>query len=305
MALGRAHDAALKHVACVAPGRRASSVLVRELMGAVAAFRRVNVTAFVVAAALAACGGESQRSSPATPGAGQGGTAGGALQGGVAQGGTAGVTAEGGSAGSSACAWPAEFDRTDLPRGSCRADRAVLECTQVICLSDSLDACPGSQNTGTDCTNVCNAAEYGLECVSPDPSSVPSGCRSTEPPIPGGLMFFCCPCGGDAAGEGAAAGAAQEAPPSCDALAAAYANVVAADTSCDPASPVNQCVTEVGSSVPCRCPTPATTTQGIDAAFQAYSDAGCEPPDVRCGCPFEGVPPYACSSEGVCGWGPD
>jgi hypothetical protein len=48
--------------------------------------------------------------------------------------------------------------------------------------------------------------------------------------------------------------------------------------------------------------TPVTKTDGIAAALKAYRDAGCEPPDIICNCPYQGLPPFKCSSSGICAW---
>jgi hypothetical protein len=81
----------------------------------------------------------------------------------------------------------------------CRAARAYVTCTGEGCLSDDPPECPGGDpGGGTDpsCGDKCTAAEYGVACGGPGPTSSaepPAGCQSAAI-TPGGVEFFCCPC---------------------------------------------------------------------------------------------------------------
>lgn len=88
--------------------------------------------------------------------------------------------------------------------GLCIAARAYVTCTFSNgggegCLSDDPTECPGSDpGGGTDpsCEDKCSAAEYGVACGGPGPTSSaqpPAGCQSAGT-TPGGVEFFCCPC---------------------------------------------------------------------------------------------------------------
>jgi hypothetical protein len=169
-------------------------------------------------------------------------------------------------------------------------------------MSDRLDGCPvNGVYAGDDCSDLCEPGEYGLSCGPPFPNPLaPPGCRDL-PLNPGGsLQWSCCPCGEPLINIDAGTGAGA----SGSGGAGGGSAVVAKDARCDPLSSPTECVTEGGSSLPCRCPTPLTTTAGLDAAYKAYADAGCLPAGgVTCSCPAQFAPPYACSADGVCTWG--
>jgi len=110
-----------------------------------------------------------------------------------------------------ACTWSATLDATDAAvDGSCRAARMFLTCTSdagdgADCLSDnSMECGPNlSPDVSFVCHDECGPQEYGLECGGPprepppDPpvqSDPPAGCRGIAF-TPGGVAFYCCPCG--------------------------------------------------------------------------------------------------------------
>jgi hypothetical protein len=107
-----------------------------------------------------------------------------------------------------ACHWPATLTPTDAGRSRCTAKRHRLSCEGrdggvfVDCISDRADQCdtyaalPGEALT---CHDECAPDEYGVVCggVGPGgPSSEPPApsCRSAAQ-TPGGIAFYCCPCG--------------------------------------------------------------------------------------------------------------
>jgi hypothetical protein len=98
------------------------------------------------------------------------------------------------------CRWPARLDRTDAAFGQCRAALKLLSCTSEggsgsICVSNE-DWCPFTPPPSFECSSECVAGEYAAQCgavgTSADPPS--PACRSVIP-TPGGVVFYCCPCG--------------------------------------------------------------------------------------------------------------
>jgi hypothetical protein len=104
-----------------------------------------------------------------------------------------------------ACRWPASLDAADAGTGACRPARAFLSCaadngTTELCLSNDPTQCPGPNaqpGVTYTCHDQCEANEYGLACGAIGVGLTgppPEGCRSVNP-TPGGVDFYCCPCG--------------------------------------------------------------------------------------------------------------
>ena len=106
-----------------------------------------------------------------------------------------------------ACSWPADLNSTDLSTAQCRVAHALLSCegsngTSASCISNDPTQCPGPNpqpGVSFTCTNQCNAGEYAATCGGVGPQSGPSA----QPPTdcrnmgvnPGGISYYCCPCG--------------------------------------------------------------------------------------------------------------
>jgi hypothetical protein len=102
-----------------------------------------------------------------------------------------------------ACTWPASLDPTDAGNGQCRAARAFVSCDLSNggiqgCLSNDPAHCPDQQpGTTQTCHDQCGAHEYGIACGAMGvglTSPPPEGCRNMNA-TPGGIVFYCCPCG--------------------------------------------------------------------------------------------------------------
>ena len=107
----------------------------------------------------------------------------------------------GGIATSSDCSLPPD----DQASGSCHARRVLARCTSAdgssICITDEGGRCEGTDES-VSCENLCEPDEYALSCGSlggrapggATPAAPPDACRSVAP-TPGGIVFYCCPCG--------------------------------------------------------------------------------------------------------------
>ena len=107
-----------------------------------------------------------------------------------------------------ACPTLESLNSTDAPQIGYSAKRMLLDCTgsgvTETCVADDATACPGSGPVVGDsavCRNLCAANEYGLSygAVGPlgPPASIPlpAGACRLGLPTPGGIAFYCCPCG--------------------------------------------------------------------------------------------------------------
>ena len=104
------------------------------------------------------------------------------------------------------CAWPARYDLTNRPLGTCGASRKALTCTSpdgtgVFCASDG-DYCESAPEI-QPCTSYCAADEYVIYCGSflpPPDSGLVIGESDPEPNCgnafytPAGVFMMCCPC---------------------------------------------------------------------------------------------------------------
>jgi hypothetical protein len=103
--------------------------------------------------------------------------------------------------GAPACTWAPELDNDD-GTVACRAARTLLSCPSaggtVTCISNDPARCPmGATPSGATCTNQCAAGEYAVACGRPGPTPAPAppaGCKDMRP-TPGGVIYYCCPCG--------------------------------------------------------------------------------------------------------------
>jgi hypothetical protein len=106
-----------------------------------------------------------------------------------------------------ACPMLASLNSTDAAHVGYTAARVLLTCAYAggggVCVSNDPTACPGFGSVGGDsvsCSNTCTADEYGLgyggvgPLAAPPSIDLPVGCRLGEP-TPGGVAFYCCPCG--------------------------------------------------------------------------------------------------------------
>jgi hypothetical protein len=108
-----------------------------------------------------------------------------------------------------ACPMLASLNSTDAAAVSWGAGRMWLECkytdgTTEGCISNDATGCPGPVVTGdgdlVGCSDRCAANEYGLSYGGVGPSApppsidLPAGCGPGMY-TPGGLGFYCCPCG--------------------------------------------------------------------------------------------------------------
>lgn len=103
---------------------------------------------------------------------------------------------------SSACPMLAKLNSTDAAQVGYSAGRAFFQCSLTggiteECISNDPDGCGNLSG----CSNQCGPTEYGLSYggvgpLAPPPSiDLPTGCRLGLP-TPGGVAFYCCPCGG-------------------------------------------------------------------------------------------------------------
>ena len=106
-----------------------------------------------------------------------------------------------------ACPMLASLNSTDTALFGYSAKRMLLECTgggvTEICTSNDATGCPGPGSTpggGIGCSNLCTSGEYGLSYggvgpLAPPPSiALPAGCGQGVY-TPGGVAYYCCPCG--------------------------------------------------------------------------------------------------------------
>lgn len=103
------------------------------------------------------------------------------------------------------CSWPAELEPDDSgsTRDRCTAARTLLACAlpgggMAICATNDPTRCEGEVASDTEaCHAECTRKEYSVICggVGPGPTPAPpAGCRLSAP-TPGGIAFYCCPCG--------------------------------------------------------------------------------------------------------------
>jgi len=116
----------------------------------------------------------------------------------------AGVAKDSGGADTSppACPMLASLNSTDVAPVGYTAARGLFQCTgggvTAICVSNDATGCSGS--AADNCTNLCSANQYGLGYggvgpLAPPPSiALPAGCGQGMY-TPGGVAFYCCPCG--------------------------------------------------------------------------------------------------------------
>ncbi len=98
------------------------------------------------------------------------------------------------------CTWPSTFDADASSRATCHPSRAYIACTNPggtdeSCTTNGAITCQGA--TSGTCHNDCTANEYAAACGGIGPGPVPdppAGCRSLGA-NPGGVAFYCCPCG--------------------------------------------------------------------------------------------------------------
>ncbi|HVV52264.1 MAG TPA: hypothetical protein VHO06_21525 [Polyangia bacterium] len=97
------------------------------------------------------------------------------------------------------CSWPSSLNDAD-GRTACQPARAFVSCTDSTgagceCLSDQVScAC---QAAGVTCQDKCAANQYAVACGGVGPGAVPSppdGCTFAGA-NPGGVAYYCCPCG--------------------------------------------------------------------------------------------------------------
>ncbi len=105
-----------------------------------------------------------------------------------------------------ACPMLASLNSTDATQVNYSAARALVQCTDTggtssVCVSNDITTCPGSAlGAGVSCRDLCAANQYGLAYGGVGPLAAPP---SIEPPAgcgpgmytPGGVAFYCCPCG--------------------------------------------------------------------------------------------------------------
>jgi len=104
------------------------------------------------------------------------------------------------------CSWPSSLN--DAGPGGCRAARTYVRCQDpagdgCLCASDGTQSCDcsGVVSGGPwTCDYACAADQYTVSCGSVGPSAQPppappAGCTSLLA-NPGGVITYCCPCGG-------------------------------------------------------------------------------------------------------------
>jgi hypothetical protein len=107
-----------------------------------------------------------------------------------------------------ACHWPASLDAMDAGNNRCTARRHRLKCDAgdagafAGCISDDATRCAGLEaipNVTFTCHDECSPGEFGVVCggIGPlGPSSEPPSLDCRLPAhTPGGISFYCCPCG--------------------------------------------------------------------------------------------------------------
>lgn len=104
-----------------------------------------------------------------------------------------------------ACPMLASLNSTDATQVGYTAARGLFQCpvggATEICVSNDAAGCSGSAaGNSASCANLCTANQYGLGYggvgpSAPPPSiSLPAGCGQGMY-TPGGVAFYCCPCG--------------------------------------------------------------------------------------------------------------
>jgi|HubBroStandDraft_6_1064221.scaffolds.fasta_scaffold251343_2 hypothetical protein len=98
------------------------------------------------------------------------------------------------------CSWPAGLE--DAGPGGCRADRALVQCSdsgggQCFGLADDV-TCSNCGDGFSSPVDRCSADQYAVVCGSIGPSSIPAGtppagCTS-QGATPAGTLYYCCPC---------------------------------------------------------------------------------------------------------------
>lgn len=92
---------------------------------------------------------------------------------------------------------------------ACSVNEALLQCTNQetgaseTCLSDNVNACPDSDPSFVgDCKSLCPLAQYAAACgglpssdASAPPIDPPSPKCTAQGTSPGGVAYYCCPCG--------------------------------------------------------------------------------------------------------------
>jgi len=107
-----------------------------------------------------------------------------------------------------ACPMLAKLNPTDAAPIGYSAGRVLLQCsfvggTSEECVSNDVSRCSsgGVPENSRGCSDLCGPTEYGLSYggvgpfASPPSIDLPTGCRLGLP-TPGGVAFYCCPCGG-------------------------------------------------------------------------------------------------------------
>jgi hypothetical protein len=105
------------------------------------------------------------------------------------------------------CPMLASLNATDADHIGYSAERMLIECQgggiSGICVSNDVTGCSGSGSVvggPVNCNNTCAANEYGLgyggvgPLAAPPSIDLPAGCRLGLQ-TPGGVAFYCCPCG--------------------------------------------------------------------------------------------------------------
>jgi hypothetical protein len=109
-----------------------------------------------------------------------------------------------------ACPMLASLNSTDATQVGYSAARALVKCADTdgsssFCLNSDITACPGpvaasGVGASVGCSNLCATNQYGLSYGGVGPSAVapsidlPVGCNLGLQ-TPGGVAFYCCPCG--------------------------------------------------------------------------------------------------------------
>ena len=106
------------------------------------------------------------------------------------------------------CSWPAALDDPDKmgsSRDRCVATRTRLSCalpggaTEICATDDPLQCEHANAPPPEACHAACGRNEFAATCGGVGPSggpgpAPPAGCRF-EGLVPGGLTYYCCPCG--------------------------------------------------------------------------------------------------------------
>jgi hypothetical protein len=103
------------------------------------------------------------------------------------------------------CSWPAALDpdESGSARDHCVAKRTRLSCAlpggvTEICPTNDPTRCEDEMPSGAqECHAECVRNAFSLVCGGAGPGPVPAPPAGCQPslPVPGGVVFYCCPCG--------------------------------------------------------------------------------------------------------------